>query len=162
MVSHKNYHLNANEEYFISLTSKLITHFIDSFTSGWNPNQLLICQVEVNIYIYIYMKSWALKLICTQIWVLWTRRPSRMQGQFLFLFYLKINKIRWDKQHFSGWVHKSFYGATTRVEGCGSRAPILILSWGAFHKELFGRALVSGNVIEVMEFWHHMIVGYDS
>ena len=23
-----------------------------------------------------------------------------MQGQFLFLFYLKINKIRCDKQHF--------------------------------------------------------------
>ena len=34
MVSHKNYHLNANEDFFISLTSKLITYFIDGFTLG--------------------------------------------------------------------------------------------------------------------------------
>ena len=34
MVSHIAYHLNVNEEIFISLTSKLITNFIDGFTLG--------------------------------------------------------------------------------------------------------------------------------
>ena len=41
MVSHKKYHLNANEEYFISLTSILITYFIDGFTSGMKSNSFL-------------------------------------------------------------------------------------------------------------------------
>ena len=30
----QNYHLIANEEFYTSLTSKLITHFIDGFTLG--------------------------------------------------------------------------------------------------------------------------------
>jgi hypothetical protein len=33
MVSHKNYNLNANEGFVISFTSKIITCFIDGFTS---------------------------------------------------------------------------------------------------------------------------------
>ena len=34
MVSHKNYNLNVNKDFVICLTSKLITCFIDGFTSG--------------------------------------------------------------------------------------------------------------------------------
>ena len=34
MVSHKFYHLSANEGLFIPLISKLITYFIDNFTLG--------------------------------------------------------------------------------------------------------------------------------
>ena len=34
MVSHKNYNLNVNEDFVMFLTSKLITCFIDGFTSG--------------------------------------------------------------------------------------------------------------------------------
>ena len=33
MVSHKNYNLNVNEDFVMFLTSKLITCFIDGFTS---------------------------------------------------------------------------------------------------------------------------------
>ena len=33
MISHKNYNLSANESFVIFLTSKLLTWFIDGFTS---------------------------------------------------------------------------------------------------------------------------------
>ena len=41
MVSHKKiYHLNANEEFFKYLTSKLVTYFIDNFTSGMDTKSI--------------------------------------------------------------------------------------------------------------------------
>jgi hypothetical protein len=70
MVSHIEYSLNANEAISISLTSKLITYFIDNFTLGMNSKSIayLLSGSE-----HIYIGSWALKL--------WTRQPSRMQGR---------------------------------------------------------------------------------
>ena len=59
MVSHKNYTLNTNEGFVKILTSKLITCFVGGFTLKWNPNQLLIYAMEVNIYIGI----WTLKVM---------------------------------------------------------------------------------------------------
>jgi hypothetical protein len=41
MVIHKNYNLNANEDFVIFLTSKLITCFIDNFTLGMKSQSIL-------------------------------------------------------------------------------------------------------------------------
>jgi hypothetical protein len=38
MVSHKNYNINVDVDFAMFLTSKLITCFIDGFTSRMNPN----------------------------------------------------------------------------------------------------------------------------
>src|ERR1700738_2481662 len=51
IVSEKNYNLNANEDFVIFLTSKLITCFIDGFTLKMKSSQLLIYSMKVNIYI---------------------------------------------------------------------------------------------------------------
>ena len=40
MVSHKDYNLNVNEDFVMFLTSKLLTCFIDGFTSGMNSQSI--------------------------------------------------------------------------------------------------------------------------
>ena len=40
MVSHKNYNLNVNENNVMFLTSKLVLHFIDGFTSEMNSQSI--------------------------------------------------------------------------------------------------------------------------
>jgi hypothetical protein len=40
MVSHKNYNFNINKDFVIFLTSKLITCFIDGFTSGMKSQSI--------------------------------------------------------------------------------------------------------------------------
>ena len=61
-VKSQNHHLNVNEEFFISLTSKYITYFIDGFT--------LAMKSQSNTYLLSgsehYIGFWALKLKCTQ------------------------------------------------------------------------------------------------
>jgi hypothetical protein len=48
MVSHTNYNLDANEDFVIFLTSKLIIMCsIDGSLREWNPNQLLVYEGEV-------------------------------------------------------------------------------------------------------------------
>lgn len=80
MVSINNYHLTANEEFFISLTSKLITYFIDSCTLEMK-SQLFIYQVGVNIYFG------PLKLRCTQYGFCGTRWPwTTFLVGFIFFF----------------------------------------------------------------------------
>ena len=66
MVNHKIYHLNANEEILISLTSKLLTT-IDGFTLEWNPNHLPFYQVEVNISIYLSIYDFKLQQLKSQL-----------------------------------------------------------------------------------------------
>ena len=64
MESHKNYHLNV-EELFISLTSKLITYFVDGFNSEMKSKSFaysLSGTEHIYIYINIYVGVWALKL----------------------------------------------------------------------------------------------------
>ena len=46
MVSHKNYDLNVNEDFVIFLTSKLITCFIDGFTSGMKSQSIAHLLIE--------------------------------------------------------------------------------------------------------------------
>ena len=53
MVSHKNYHLIANEDVFVPLTSKWITYFIDNFTSGMK-SKTIIYSLSESEHIYIY------------------------------------------------------------------------------------------------------------
>ena len=62
MVSHKNYNLNVNEEFCKFLTSKLITFFIDGFTSGMN-SQLVAYLLSGSAHIYIGFET--LKVKCT-------------------------------------------------------------------------------------------------
>ena len=42
-------HLDSNED--LKKNSKMVTCFIDSFTFGMKANELVIYEVEVNIYI---------------------------------------------------------------------------------------------------------------
>ena len=53
MVSHKNYHLIANEDVFVPLTSKWITDFIDNFTLGMKSKTIIYLLSESE-HIYIY------------------------------------------------------------------------------------------------------------
>src|SRR5450631_1750901 len=62
IVRNKNYNLNANEDFVIFLTSKLITCFLGGFTLKMKSSQLLIYSMEVNIYIGFE----TLKMKCTQ------------------------------------------------------------------------------------------------
>ena len=62
IVSNKNYNLNANEDFVIFLTLKLITCFIGGFILKVKSSQLLIYSMEVNIYIEFE----TLKMKCTQ------------------------------------------------------------------------------------------------
>ena len=45
MVSHKNYNLNANEDFINFLTSMLITCFIDNFTMGMKSQSIVYLQI---------------------------------------------------------------------------------------------------------------------
>ena len=54
MVSHKNYNLNANEDFVIFLTSKLITCFIGDFTLKMKSNQFFIYSMEVKHIYWIW------------------------------------------------------------------------------------------------------------
>lgn len=53
IISHKNYHFNLNDEFFISLTSKLMSSCTDCFTLGMK-SQSLVCLLSASEYIYIY------------------------------------------------------------------------------------------------------------
>jgi hypothetical protein len=46
MVSHKNYNLNVDEDFVMFLTSKLITCFIDGFTSGMKTQSIAYLLIE--------------------------------------------------------------------------------------------------------------------
>ena len=71
MVSHNNYHLNANEEFFISLTFKFITYFDDSFTSGMKSKST-VSLLSGSEHIYWIL---GLEVDVHSLWVLWTRQP---------------------------------------------------------------------------------------
>ena len=63
MVSRKNYNLNANEDFVIFLTSKLITCFIGGFTiDNETPVNCSFTQRQMNTYI----RFWTLRAKCTQ------------------------------------------------------------------------------------------------
>ena len=77
MVSHKNYNLSANEGFLIILTSKLITRFIDGFTSKMK----VAYSLSGSEHIY-----WILDLQheVHSIWVIWTRGLQECKGNFIF------------------------------------------------------------------------------
>jgi hypothetical protein len=52
MINHKIYHLNVDEEFLISLPSKLITYFIDGFTLGMISQSIAYLPIGSE-YIYI-------------------------------------------------------------------------------------------------------------
>ena len=70
-----------NLSFMLLLTSKLITCFIGSFTWQWNPNQLLIYSMEVNIYILDFGPWRWSALNYVGFVVKW---PSRMQWAMSF------------------------------------------------------------------------------
>ena len=63
MVSHKKYNLNVNENFVSFLISKLITFFIDGFTSGMKSH-LMAYLLGGSTHIYIGYET--LKVKCTQ------------------------------------------------------------------------------------------------
>ena len=80
MVSHKNYNLSANEGFVIFLTSKLITCFIDGFTSKMK-SQSIAYLLNGSEHIY-----WILDLEdeVHSIWVIWTSGLQECKGNFIF------------------------------------------------------------------------------
>ena len=102
-----------------------ITFLIDGFTSGMK-SQSMAYLLSGSEHIY-----WILDLEgeVHSIWVLWTRRPSKMQGQLFF-------EVGRGGQRFSVGFRKVFLGLP---EGCGSRAPALILSGTPPPKNSLGR-----------------------
>jgi len=51
MVSHKNYNIKANEGFVMFLTFKLITCFIDGFTSGMKSKSIAhLVSGSANVY----------------------------------------------------------------------------------------------------------------
>jgi hypothetical protein len=77
MVSHKNYNLNANEGFINFFTSKIITCFIDGFTSKRKP-QPIVYLLNGSEHIY-----WILDLEneVHSIWVIWTSNLQECKCQ---------------------------------------------------------------------------------
>ena len=80
MISHKNYNLNANEGFVIFWTCKLITCFIDDFTSKMK-SQSMAYLLNGSELIY-----WILDLEdeVHSVWVIWTSDLQESKGN-LFL-----------------------------------------------------------------------------
>lgn len=129
MVSHKDYHLNVNKDFFISIASKSIVYFIDSFTLGTKsqPNAYLLIGRE-----HIYW-IWALKFRCTQYGFRGLDNLQDCKDNFFFV-------VRQDKQHFSTKFRKVFVGLP---KGYVSQALALILLGDPFLKKLI--TLTSGQ-----------------
>ena len=104
MVSHKNYNLGDNEGFVIFLISKLITCFIDGFTSKMKP-QSIAYLLNGNKHIY-----WILDLDdeLHSIWVIWTNNLRECKGNFIFQSRAEqaIN-FGWDFIFFVESSHKS-------------------------------------------------------
>ena len=80
MVSHKNYNLNANEGFVMFLTSKLITCFIDGFTSK-RKCQSIAYLLNDSECIYRIL---GLENEVHLIWVIWTSGLQKCKGNFIF------------------------------------------------------------------------------
>ena len=48
VIRNLSYNIDANEDFVLWFASKLLTCFIDTLTSEWNPNQLILYGVEVH------------------------------------------------------------------------------------------------------------------
>ena len=132
MVSHKIYHLNINEEFSVSWTSKLLTYFIDGFTL-WMRSQSIAYLPGESEHTYWIL---GLKVEVHSIWVLWTRRPSGMQTIFFEVGRGRVGNV--FQSH-----SKSFYGVAQGLQVAG---PGLILSTDPFLKKPNGGALAFGDV----------------
>ena len=77
MVSHKNFNLNAKRGFCHILTSKLITRFIDGFTSK-RKSQSIVYSLNESEDIY-----WILDLEneVHSIWAIWTSSLQECKGQ---------------------------------------------------------------------------------
>ena len=80
MVSHKNYNLSANEGFVIFLNSKLITCFVDGFTSKMKSQSMAYLLIGSE---HIY---WILKLEgkVHSTWITWTSGLQECKGNFIF------------------------------------------------------------------------------
>ena len=89
MVSLKNYNLNANEDFVMFLTSKLIICCIDGITMGMK-SQSITYLLSGRAHIY-----WTLDLEgeMHSIWIFVDTRSSRMQGLLFFIFL--FNFLSW-------------------------------------------------------------------
>ena len=76
LVSQKNYNLGANEVFVIFFTSKLITCFIDGFTFENEIPIIYLLNGSEHIYRILDLEDEV-----HSIWVIWTSKPSRMQGK---------------------------------------------------------------------------------
>ena len=133
MVGHKTCHLNVNEEFFIIFNFQInyILYWRVSLWE-WNPNQLLIYEMEVNICIGF----WALKLRCTQHELCGIDDLQKCKETLLLMVGGAGQRTYFDQvQNKRSWL----------PEGCKSRAPALIPFKGPFIKKLVGGALAYGK-----------------
>ena len=81
MVNHTNYNLNVNEDFAIFLTFKLITCFIDGFTSRINEIPIKCLFTNWKCTYILDFRSWRWSALNMGFVV---KQPSRMQGQCFF------------------------------------------------------------------------------
>ena len=101
MVSHKNYNLSANEGFVIFLNSKLITCFVDGFTSKMKSQSMAYLLIGSE---HIY---WILKLEgkVHSTWITWTSGLQECKGNFIFRSHAwSMGFIREGKEACPGWA----------------------------------------------------------
>ena len=80
----------------------------------------------------MYIGFWALKLMCTQYGLYWTRQLSRMQR----LFFLKSGGVGWG-----------VFPSHVLPKGCRLWASAIILSWDPFFRKLVGGTLTFAMIL---------------
>ena len=83
MASCKNYNLNANEDFVIILTSKLIAWFIGGFTLKMNLQPMIAYILNENEHIYWI---WDLEGEVHSTWDLWISGLQECKGNGFFEF----------------------------------------------------------------------------
>jgi hypothetical protein len=107
MVSHKKYNLNVNESFVSLLISKLITFFIDGFTSGMKSQSMTYLLGE-SAHIYIGFET--LKMKCTQYGICSQAAFKNARAKF-FVFGR-------GGQFFWAGLKNSWAGAEISRQGC--------------------------------------------
>ena len=109
MVSYKNYNLNVNEDFVMFLTSKLITCFIDGFTSGMKSRSIASLLIG-NAHIYVYIGFQTLKMKCAQYGIC-SQAPSKNARAICF------SKLGGAGNNFRS-------GLEISLEGCPNYVPL--------------------------------------
>lgn len=137
-VSQQNYHLVANANFsFLFISYFQVDYIFLSMVSlpEWIPNHTNWKRTYI-----LDFGRWRPGEVHS-IWVLWTRRPSRMQGQLLF-------EVWWGNPRFLVGFQKNSRGLH---EGCGLWARALLLA------ETLLLKIIKGGLASTLHTYYHAI-----